>query len=110
MRRSPSFVRTSIGTDGLFLYADLLAQRADFNDEVSSAEPFLSQRRIERIDPLRIDGQRNRLRRRLAIVNRVPQLFGQERHDGRQQPQRSLKDRNQRRQCAALAFSLSARL
>ena len=47
---------------------------------------------------LRITRQRNRLRRRIAVVERMPDFFGEERHEGREQPQRGFKDLHQRRQ------------
>ena len=43
----------------------------------------------------RISRERDRLRRRLAVVNRVPELFGDERHERRQQPQRAFEDADQ---------------
>jgi hypothetical protein len=44
---------------------------------------------------LRISRQRNRLQRRLALVDRLPDLFRDKRHHRMQQPQRRVKKINQ---------------
>ncbi len=42
-----------------------------------------------------IGGQRNRLERRFAVVDRAPDLLGDERHERSQQAQRALEDAHQ---------------
>ena len=43
----------------------------------------------------RIARQRNRLGRRLAIIDSMPEFLGDERHERRQQPQRAFEDADQ---------------
>ena len=65
---------------------------------------------------LRIRRQRDRLQRRLAFVHRLPDFFGNERHDRMQQAQRRLEQIHQvrtgslRRALVGAFFEIQARL
>src|ERR1700733_4653215 len=81
----------------LLFDADLLPQRTDLNDqflqERHSVQSVLVDRRVI---GLREPRQRNRLRRWIAVIHRMPDFLGQERHEWRQQPERCLKDTHER--------------
>ena len=99
------------GNGGFLLDADLLAQCADFNDKtLQHSHIDLCNRIRMRFITLRILRQRNRLSRRVAVIERVPDFFGNKWHEGREQPQRGFKNRNQRGERRTPAITLAGLL
>src|SRR3984885_13931248 len=82
----------------LLLDAEVLPQCPDRNDEFPQQSEIPLDVVSRQSGALRVTAQRDRLRRRRTVIDRVPQLLSEEWHERREHPQRSLEGLQQRRE------------